>query len=174
MRLLKDGQKEFVDFALQYRIIWADAVKHIPLPDACAEVLYSSHMLEHLYREDARLFLQEAQRVLSSGGIIRIAVPDLARLANQYYTSRDADSFVEKTMMAHQMLRSILARLAYLITGPRGHLWMYDGPSLVRLLSITGFREARVMEPGTTLILNPDNLNLYERVDEAVYVEAYK
>ena len=39
-----------------------------------ADVLYSSHMIEHLNQTEMRLFLKEARRCLVSGGIIRLVV----------------------------------------------------------------------------------------------------
>lgn len=172
--LLGEGPKSFVSFAKNSDIIWADATKRIPLPDNSVEVLYSSHMVEHLDREEAKLFLQEAYRVLAPNGIIRIAVPDLKKLVNQYITEGKADLFIERTLLTRQRPKTVLDRLKYLIVGDRHHLWMYDGSSMARLLSAMGFKEPRVLEPGSTTIPNPGAVNLYERAEESVYVEAYK
>ena len=49
----------------------------IPFSDESVDYLYSSHLLEHLTREDAKTLLQEARRVLKKGGVIRTCVPDL-------------------------------------------------------------------------------------------------
>lgn len=167
-------QKSFVLSAMSNDILWADATKHIPLPDGSVGTLYSSHMVEHLEREQARLFLKEARRLLASGGIIRVAVPDLRKLVNRYIAEGDADAFVERTHLAQQRPKTVLDRLGYLISGTRCHLWMYDGPSMGRLLLEAGFREPRVLEPGSTTIPNPGKLDLYERAGGSVYVEAYK
>lgn len=70
--LLGEGPKGFVSFAKDSDIIWADAARRIPLPDNSVEVLYTSHMVEHLDREEAKRFMQEAYRVLTPNGIIRI------------------------------------------------------------------------------------------------------
>ena len=68
--------------------------------------------------------------------------------------------------------RSLARRLQVALVGPRHHLWMYDGGSLVRLLLRAGFREAVVLPAGRTTIAAPDTLNLAERAEESVYVEA--
>ncbi|CAA9217761.1 MAG: hypothetical protein AVDCRST_MAG93-305, partial [uncultured Chloroflexia bacterium] len=52
--------------------------------DGTVDILYSSHMLEHLDRDSARRFLHEAYRVLKPGGAIRIVVPDFALLIDRY------------------------------------------------------------------------------------------
>ena len=49
----------------------------IPLKDDVADYIYSSHFLEHLYRDDARHLLNESYRVLKKGGVVRISIPDL-------------------------------------------------------------------------------------------------
>ena len=58
--------------------------------------------------------------------------------------------------------------------GPRNHLWMYDGRSLSELLHKVGFADTCVMPPGKTNITDPGQLDLEERADESVYVEAFQ
>jgi len=48
------------------------------------DVCYSSHVLEHLSREQAKSFLTDCDRVLKPGGIIRIVVPDLEMIVRTY------------------------------------------------------------------------------------------
>lgn len=172
--LLTEGQKDLVSASSNNGILWANAARHIPVPDKSVEVLYTSHMMEHLDREEVRLFLREVYRVLAQHGIVRIAVPDLRKLVDQYAVEGDADSFIERTYLTRQRPRTLLDRMKYLIVGDRWHLWMYDGPSCCRLLSAMGFKEPRVVEPGSTVIAQPEALDLFERADESVYVEAFK
>jgi SAM-dependent methyltransferase len=61
-----------------------DLLKGIPFSDDSFDVVYHSHLLEHLSREHAREFLRECHRVLKTGGVIRIAVPDLEQIARGY------------------------------------------------------------------------------------------
>jgi len=49
---------------------------------------------------------------------------------------------------------------------------MYDGKSMVRLLTKAGFRDPQILPPGSTLIKDPGSLNLWERKEESVYIEA--
>jgi hypothetical protein len=51
---------------------------------------------------------------------------------------------------------------------------MYDAESLTRLLAGMGFTDAIVLPPGKTTIEDPKGLNLTERSDDSVYVEAIK
>ncbi|WP_426991300.1 class I SAM-dependent methyltransferase [Methylomonas sp. CM2] len=55
-----------------------------PYPDNHFDVVYSSHVIEHFTRDDARFLLKEAYRTLKPNGILRIVVPDLAVTCREY------------------------------------------------------------------------------------------
>jgi predicted SAM-dependent methyltransferase len=59
----------------------------IPFPNDSFDVVYHSHLLEHLPRKVADRFIKECFRVLRNDGIIRIAVPDLEKIAVSYLTA---------------------------------------------------------------------------------------
>ncbi len=74
-----------VDFAASdAAVISHDLRKGIPFPDETFDVVYHSHLLEHLPRSQAPAFLRECHRVLRPGGIHRVAVPDLERTTRVY------------------------------------------------------------------------------------------
>ena len=151
-------------------IRWANA-KRLPVADASAEALYSSHMVEHLDPGEMRSFLAEVRRVLVPGGILRLGVPDLAIMVRDYLATHDADRFIAATLMARENPRTLRDRVSALIMGHRGHAWMYDGPSLVQLLEREGFRGVVEVPAGETTIPAPGALDLHERAGETVYVE---
>jgi len=173
LRLLRDDNKRFIAFCRSSDIRWANAARRLPVPTGSADVVYSSHMLEHLDKKEAMQFLMEARRVLTHEGIIRLAVPDLRRMIADYETDGDADRLVSRTQLAHTRPQTVLQKLRWLFVADRSHhRWMYDANSLALLLAKAGFSHV-VMEPaGTTTIPNPGDLNLREREDESVYVEA--
>jgi SAM-dependent methyltransferase len=162
---------DFSRVAGEGQIRWANAWR-LPVPDASADVVYSSHMIEHMGRAEALRFLGEARRVLAPGGILRLGVPDLAMLVAQYRTDGDADQFVSRTLLAQGSARTLEERLRFLLVGNRGHAWMYDGASLMRLVTESGFVEAAPKAPGQTTISDPGPLDLYQRADETAFVEA--
>jgi SAM-dependent methyltransferase len=136
------------------------------------DAIYTSHMLEHLDRAQARRFLAEVYRVLIPGGIVRVSVPDLGRLAERYRIAGDADAFVEGLLMFTTNPSTWRQRLRLALVGFRHHLWMYDASSLTKLLLACGFVEAASLPAGTTHIPSPGQLNLREREEESIYVEA--
>ena len=59
----------------------------IPTPTQSVDLIYHSHLLEHLEQEEGEELIQECFRVLKAGGILRVAVPDLERICRDYLSS---------------------------------------------------------------------------------------
>ncbi len=66
--------------------IVGDADK-IELPDGSCDVVFSSHVFEHIPHVKLPSVIAEINRVLKPGGIFRILVPDLERIARAYVES---------------------------------------------------------------------------------------
>lgn len=170
--LFSKPQQEFMSFIKSSGIRWADATRRIPERNETVDLIYSSHMIEHLEKTDAVLFLKEARRVLKPSGIIRIAVPNIMYHVENYLKDNDADNFIERTLLTKKNPKNIIAKIKYLIIGDRNHQWMYDGESLCKLISSVGFENLKVMDAGTTIITEIGELDLNERSPESVFVEA--
>jgi predicted SAM-dependent methyltransferase len=65
-------------------VIKADLTNGIPFIDKSFDMVYHSHLLEHLPKNIVPFFLKECYRVLRTNGILRIAVPDLESIVRQY------------------------------------------------------------------------------------------
>ena len=172
--LLDCAQYQFISFARDNNIEYADAARRLPLADESVDVVYSSHMLDHLDREGADRFLAEAHRVMQPGATIRIAVPDIRLQVSDYNESGDADAFIGATHLCVPHLRSLPQWLGLVFVGRRNHQWMYDGRSLSLLLEKHHFVNAAVTPVGQTRITDPGPLNLEERSGDSVYVEGDK
>lgn len=172
--LLDKAQVENIEWNRRNSLEFADATKHIPLPDESVSCIYTSHMFEHLSKEGGRKFLGEALRVLESGGVLRISVPDLRKAVDSYLEDNDADRFIESLHVAAPPVITTRQKVRLLFAGYRHHQWMYDGSSLANLMRNMGFRNVTIQEPGNTLIRSPGALNLSERIEESVYVEGVK
>ena len=172
--LLSKLQEEFIVFLQQADIKYADATNRIPEHSGSVDVLYTSHMLEHLDRMDAMKFLAEAKRVIRKGGILRIAVPNIRYYVDMYMKDGDADRFVEGTLLVAPKPRGLWRKLIHLLVSDRNHKWMYDGQSLCRLLVSAGFHNPVILQPGETTINEAGNIDLAERVPESVFVEVVR
>lgn len=80
-------------------IKWGRATK-LPVKDEDADIVYSSHMMEHLTHAEAEQFLKEVLRILKCGGGFRLVLPDLQYYINHYCENHDADEFLRKTYLA--------------------------------------------------------------------------
>lgn len=61
-----------------------DLHNDLPFPDRSIDVVYHSHVLEHLSKADGLQLLRRCRRVLKPNGILRVAVPDLERIVRHY------------------------------------------------------------------------------------------
>ncbi|GAA4854093.1 class I SAM-dependent methyltransferase [Luteimonas vadosa] len=128
------------------RVVYGDVVRGLRLSDGSVDLVYCSHVLEHLALSDCLLALREVLRVLKPGGVFRGVLPDLAQEVQAYLSSRDhepATEFMRSTLMGwEERPRGLLAmvRTAY---GNSRHLWMWDFPSLAYRLNEAGFIDIR-------------------------------
>ena len=171
LRLLSQENIACAEFSRAHGIVHMDCTR-MELPDGCADVLYASHMVEHLTRAQTARFLAEARRVLKPGGTLRLVLPDMRLLVEEYLCGHDCDRLVARTLLADETESGFFARLRALFFGYRGHRWMYDVPSVIALLSGSGFTDIRALPAGQTAIPAPDGIDLFERADESLYVEA--
>jgi hypothetical protein len=155
------------------RIFIHDLRRPFPWETETVGVVYSSHTLEHLSREEGLAFLGECQRVLRRGGIIRILVPDLAHIVSEYLNGRiPADRFLDRlTVLYHPDDNPLKAKLAPFVQFP--HRCMYDLPTLKAVAAERGIKlESR----GAFESLIPDirQIELQHQTENAVIVEGTK
>ncbi len=174
LKIINSTQLSYIKFCQTNNIRWADSTKKIPLPNDSTHLVYSSHMLEHLDKVEAGLFLKEAMRIMRRGGVIRLVLPDLSKAISLYNQNQDADAFVESTLMCPPNPRSFFQRLRIAMTGNRHHLWMYDSKSIYKLLENNGFKNIKILASGESSISDYGSLDLNERAEESLYVEAMK
>lgn len=110
-------------------IRYVDVTKKFPWPDNLFTNVYSSHMLEHLYRDDALYCISEIFRVLQPGGILRIAVPDLDEMIDSY-NPKDPEEFLE-----------VFFEARHRDAAKNQHHWHYNECLLKNILISAGFRE---------------------------------
>ena len=172
--LISSSQLRNIEFNRKKNIVFADATKKFNFENNSVDVIYTSHMLEHLSKKSANHFIKECNRVLKKGGILRVVVPDIKKIVDDYLLNEDADAFLERSLLVAPSLESLKSKIQFLLVGYRHHQWLYDSNSLQKLLLNNGFENPIEQSPGQTLILNSDGLNLSERSEESIYIEAIK
>ncbi len=77
-----------VDIQSQHPGVMAyDILEGLPFPDGVFDLVYHSHVLEHLPGWRAEPFLADCVRLLKTGGILRVAIPDLETICRLYLES---------------------------------------------------------------------------------------
>jgi SAM-dependent methyltransferase len=162
-------------FSLEWdpRILIHDLRRPLPWPGDSVAVVYSSHTLEHLSRQDGLQLLKESARILRQGGIIRIVVPDLGHFIAEYQSGGfPADEFVERLGVLYSDERGRFGTfLASMVQFP--HRCMYDAKTLVKALDGAGF-EACVHEPFNSRIEEISEVEIASRTKHALIVEGQK
>jgi len=190
--------------ALPENVLVHDLSKGIPFPDGSADVVYHSHLLEHLDRDIAIEFMREVKRVLKPGGIVRVVVPDLERACREYLDhvslsegdpveaaqhDRYIAPIIEQSVRREGAgateqtpVRRALDRLVLGDARQRGetHQWMYDRVNLGALLAQVGFRNPTTVDYQTSQIPGWNDFALdrdhegREYKPESLYMEAEK
>jgi SAM-dependent methyltransferase len=127
-------------------VMYGDIVRGLPLPAGSVELLYSSHVLEHLSLSDGRAALRQCLTLLRPGGVFRSVMPDFERLARQYCDATDAaaaERFLDHSGLGTRTRpRGLVAKLNGSI-GNSLHLWLWDYKAIEKELADTGFIDIR-------------------------------
>ena len=149
--------------------IVGDADK-IELPDESCDVVFCSHVFEHIPHVKLPLVIAEINRVLKPGGVFRILTPDLARVARAYVESDE--EFFKAAQSEDESLRTDLglggAFMNFVVSPGQdtvllnrdltsfiagyAHLYSYDYQMLSTILQNVGF-ETRNAEFNDSVIM---------------------
>ena len=67
-------------------------------------------MLENLDKEETHQFLIEIRRILVTGGIIRVVVPDFDKLVNDYSENNNPEKFNDDSCLVGNKPKTILKK----------------------------------------------------------------
>lgn len=77
------------------QILQLDLLKEFPFKNDSFHLLYSSHFVEHIPKENLIFFLRECFRVIAPGGLLRLVLPDFENIAREYLKNIDSRKFME-------------------------------------------------------------------------------
>jgi len=153
------SRAEYISILKKHRFIHHRLEYGVPFDDRAIDVIYSSHVLEHLFRGDAEALLSDMFRSLKLGGLIRIAVPN-----------------VEHAFRLFQQGQKELALEYFFSRSPKGYLnhhhYMYDFDLLKMFLEKAGFTQIEQKKFREGIV--PDIDILDNRPEETLYIEAMK
>ena len=133
---------------------YGDIVEGLPIPDAECQLIYCSHVLEHLSLNGFRKALRNTYRKLDAGGIFRFVLPDLEYYAKKYINDFSPDaalSFMRGTSLGCENRNRSLKGFILSYLGNSQHLWMWDYKSIECELREIGFQEIRRAQFGDSI-----------------------
>ena len=105
------------------------SITNLPFEDNTVDLIYASHVIEYFDRNEVIHLIMEWKRVLKSGGILRIAVPDFESICKLYLVGNvPLDNFLGPIYGRMTMDKNIIY-----------HKTIYDKKSLEKLLINLGF-----------------------------------
>jgi SAM-dependent methyltransferase len=149
---------------------YADILKGLPLTDNSVDLLYCSHVLEHLTVAEVRIALKNCYQYLKPGGIFRLVLPDLEPMALDYINSQDTNAvhdFMRLTWLGEDTPQrsNLISTLKKWLRRDR-HLWMWDYKALAKELGLVGFRQIKRVRRGDSGI---PAFNLLEDPERWIY-----
>ncbi len=136
-------------------IVYRDVRKPLGFREDEVAVVYSSHTLEHLHRNEALKLLTGVHRMLMPGGVCRIVVPDVSAIVTWYLEHCDLPAGQKQQPSSDMLMEMLVVRQlnAPRLRGPLDwyrcwtsfdeHKWMYDGEGLGKLFLEAGFKNPR-------------------------------
>lgn len=132
-------------------IQYGDIIKGLPIEPQSADVVYCSHVLEHMTLDEFRLAIRNVFTYLRPGGTFRLVLPDLEQLIHAYLndTSPGACSrFMQASYLGEQTLSRGLRAMPAALFGRARHLWMWDFKGISEQLAAAGFTDIRRAQIG--------------------------
>lgn len=115
--------------------VYRDIVAGPPLEPRSCDLIFASHVLEHLSLADAHIMLDRVFVALRYGGIFRVIVPDLDAYVRDYILNPGAgaaSAFMTRSGIGATRSRvGLRARMREALSNAR-HQWMWTGASLQR------------------------------------------
>ena len=153
---------------------YGDIVSGLPMALGSCDGVYSSHVIEHLSREDARTALRNSLSLLKPGGLFRVVVPDLRALVVSYLDSGETDAcsaFMERSMLGRAGGESSWKAAAGRLFGNGAHLWLWDEPGLKSELLAAGFVDVRSARLGDSGVAAFDAVEQSARFKDSVALQ---
>lgn len=138
------------------QVTFLDATQPFPLPEASFDYVYSEHQIEHVPLEAGQRMMAECFRVLRPGGVVRIATPDLervARLARAPLGEEEAYyvAYISRMLGLAAPDPARVINALFRAFGPddaSGHQFIYSFDALADGLRAAGFTDVRRCEVG--------------------------
>jgi predicted SAM-dependent methyltransferase len=107
------------------------------------DIIYCSHMLEHLSKDDFTLAIRELYRITKNGGIFRFVIPDIEYLIKKYSDKENICEFLNESGLGYsKSKKGLINKIIYALTNTK-HEWLWSYTELEKILFEVGFNSVR-------------------------------
>ncbi|WP_239121603.1 MULTISPECIES: methyltransferase domain-containing protein [Spirulina sp. CCY15215] len=133
---------------------YGNIVKGLDIAPNSCDLIYASHVLEHLSITDFKIAMERIYSYLKPQGIFRAVVPNLEDLIATYIREKKEEklasqasiNFMTNSLIGHLGTRKALGdRLREMFSNNR-HQWMWDESSLTNAFIEQGFKDVRLCQ----------------------------
>jgi len=139
---------------------YMDLTKPLPFTDDSLSAVFSAHVFEHLFPDEVERLAREITRVLAPGGVCRVVVPDMERIA-RLYDPAEPQAFLRGVFEIERRKDAAFA-----------HHWGFTRASLAALFRSAGCSQTHTRSYREGVC--PDIDRLDNRPDESIFFEAIK
>ncbi len=122
--------------------------KKLPFRSHSVDLIYSCHVIEHLYYKQFRIFIKESFRILKKGGIHIIMTPSLTRLIDALYYNNNKE-LKHILLKGHEKLARTKLDAALFLNRMMniyyGHRFLHDLESISRVAKMTGYSKVKII-----------------------------
>ena len=118
--------------------------RKLPFRDEEFELIYSSHLIEHIFLEEFKYFLKESHRILKKGGKNVIATPSLEKISTTMYSDDEQAKTITRNRHQRTIKESVFTPCQHInnmIHLHFGHKYLYDFEFIKYLGKKAGYRE---------------------------------
>ena len=162
---VKKGKNGFTTVDINGANISWDLKNGIPLKDNSVDLIYSSHLLEHIPFKELILFLKDCKRVLKKNGVFSVCVPNAGNYLNAYFKGETFK--IKYYSPALIETGSKIDQINYIAYMDGHHKYLFDEENLINTLLTAGFKYAQLRKFDS-------NLDSKERDYESIYALAKK
>ena len=125
-----------------------DINRRLPFPDNSLDLIYNSHVVEHIHRRQFHAFLKECLRVLRPGGKLAISTPSIKNLVTVLYGDDDQarDILLNRARMHSSEGFHSPGQHLNIVMRAYGHRWLYDTNYATKVGELIGFSKSYAVD----------------------------
>jgi predicted SAM-dependent methyltransferase len=125
-----------------------DINRRLPFPDNSLDLIYNSHVVEHIHKRQFHAFLKECLRVLRPGGKAIFSTPSIKNLVTVLYGNDEKarDVLLERTRMHSGEEFHSPGQHLNIVMRAYGHRWLYDSEYAAKAGQQIGFSKTYAVD----------------------------